>query len=172
MVLSSLCQTASTVLHRVEPTVVLEQLGSTFFDTALLMVVKGRYANATYPDSHLSREASQQKAMSDFYMTFNLIIELTPILPALLLARLGDRGWRRVPIVVPLSGYLVTRLALLLVVVFRLPLEVMFGAAVLFELSGGYCAFWPGVMTLTSLGTTANDRSKVCVFGRCIHIYF
>ncbi|XP_073334046.1 solute carrier family 46 member 2 [Pagrus major] len=162
MVLPSLCQTAFAMLRHIEPILVLEQLGSTFFDTALQMVVRDRCANATYPDTHLSRESSQQKAMSDFYMTYNLIIQLTPILPSMVLARLSDRrGWRRAPIVVPLSGYLLSRLALLLVVLFGLPLEVMFGAAVLFGLSGGYCAFWPGVMTLASLGSTATERSKV-----------
>ncbi|XP_032395550.1 thymic stromal cotransporter homolog [Etheostoma spectabile] len=160
MVLPSLCQTGFTVLRQIETVVVLEQLGSTLFDTALQMVVKDRSVNATYPDSHRSREESQQKAMTDFYMAYDLIIRLVPILPALLLARLGDRGLRRAPIVVPLSGYVLSRLALLLVVVFRLPLEVMFGAAVVFGLSGGFCTYWPGVMTLASLGSTATDRSK------------
>lgn len=167
MVLPNLCQTASAVLRQIEPVLVLEQLGSTLFDTALRMVVRDRCANATYPDAHLSRDDSQQKAMSDFYMIYTLIIQLTPILPALLLARLGDRGWRKAPIVVPLSGYLMSRVALLLVVILRLPLEVMYGAAVVFGLSGGYCTFWPGVMTLVSLGSTAADRSKVSVCGWC-----
>ncbi|XP_038590682.1 thymic stromal cotransporter homolog [Micropterus salmoides] len=159
MVLPTLCQTAFIVLRQIEPILVMEQLGSTLFDTALQMVVRDRSANASYPD--ISREDSQQKAMSNFYMTYRLIILVTPILPALLLARLGDRGWRRAPIVVPLSGYLLSRLALLLVVVFRLPLEVMFGAAAVFGLSGGFCAYWPGVMALASIGSTATDRSKV-----------
>lgn len=167
MVLGNLCLTACAVLRWIEPILVLEQLGSTLFDTALQMVVKDRCANATYPDARLSREKSQQKAMTDFYMTYNLIVQLTPILPALLLARLGDRGWRKAPIVVPLSGYLLSRLFLLLVVIFGLPLEVMFGAAVVFGLSGGFGAYWPGVMTLASLGSTAADRSKVSVHGWC-----
>ncbi|XP_041667665.1 thymic stromal cotransporter homolog [Cheilinus undulatus] len=157
----TLCRTVFTVLRQIEPLIMLEQLGSTLFDTALQMVVKDRSENATYTDTHLSREESQQKAMTDFYMIFNLIVKLTPILPALLLARLGDRGWRRFPIMVPLSGYLMSRVMLLLVVILRLPLEVMFGAAVLFGLSGGFCAFWPGVMTLVSLDSTADDRTKV-----------
>lgn len=159
MAMPSVCQTAFTLLRQIEPIIVLEELGSTLFDTALQMVVRDRCANATYPD--ISRVQSQQKAMTDFYMTYNLIIQLTPILPALLLARAGDRGWRRAPIVVPLCGYLLSRLTLLLVVLLRLPLEVMFGAAVLFGLSGGYCAYWPGVMTLASLGSTTTERSKV-----------
>ncbi|KAM6902154.1 solute carrier family 46 member 2 [Xenentodon cancila] len=158
MVLPGLCQAAFELLRRVEPVIVVEQLGSTFFDTALQMVVRDRCANAT--DSGRSREDSQQKAMTDFFMTYNLIIRLAPILPSLLLARLSDRGWRRAPIVVSLSGYLLSRLVLLLVVIFSLPLQLMFGAAVLFGFSGGYSAFWSGVMTLVSLGSSAGDRSK------------
>ncbi|XP_042365242.1 thymic stromal cotransporter homolog [Plectropomus leopardus] len=158
MAMLSGCQTAITVLRQIEPIIVLAQLGCTLFDTALQMVAKDRCANATYPD--LSREASQQKAMTDFFMTYHLIMRLAPILPALLLARLGDRGWRRAPIVVPLIGYVLSRLMLLLVAVFRLPLEVMFGAAVVYGLSGGFCAYWPAVMTLASLASTAADRSK------------
>ncbi|XP_075935670.1 solute carrier family 46 member 2 [Anarhichas minor] len=161
MVTPNLCQTAFAVLRRIEPAVVLEQLGSSLFTTALQMVAKDRCVNATYPDAHLSREDSQQRAISDFYMTYNLILHLVPILPALLLARLGDRGWRRVPIAVPLCGYVLSSLTLLLVVIFRLPLGVMFGGAVLFGLSGGFGAYWPGVMTLAALSSTATDRSKV-----------
>lgn len=155
MVLPALCQ----LLRQVEPIIVLEELGSSLFDTALQMVVQDRSANASYPDR--SREASRQKAMTDFYMTYNLIIRLVPIIPALILARLSDRGWRKAPIVVPLAGYLLPRLFLILVVLCGLPVELMYGAAVLFSLSGGYCAYWPGVMTLASLSSTTADRSKV-----------
>ncbi|XP_017265996.1 thymic stromal cotransporter homolog [Kryptolebias marmoratus] len=151
-------QAAFAVSRQIGPIIVLEQLGSTLFDTALQMVVKDHCANATEPGQ--SREDSQQKAMTDFYMTYNLIVQLTPIVPALLLARFSDRGWRRAPIVVPLVGYLLSRLALLLVVLLELPLRVMFGAAVVFGLSGGYSAYWPGVMTLAALASTAAGRSK------------
>ncbi|KAF3848877.1 hypothetical protein F7725_015374 [Dissostichus mawsoni] len=129
MVLPGSCHAAFTVLRQIESVVVLEQLGSSLFDTALQMVVKDRSINATYTD--VSEKDSQQKFMTDFFLIYNLIIGLTPILPAMLLARLGDRGWRRAPIMLPLSGYLLSRLALLLVVLFRLPLEVMYGAGVL-----------------------------------------
>ncbi|XP_023117836.1 thymic stromal cotransporter homolog [Amphiprion ocellaris] len=159
MTMPVLLHAAFGLLRQLEPLIVLEQLGSSLFDTALLMVVKDRCSNVTEPGK--SREESQQKAFTDFYMTYNLIIRLVPILPALLLARLSDRGWRKAPVVVSLCGYLLSRVALLLVVLFRLPLEVMFGAAVLFGLSGGFGAFWPGVMTLVSLRSTAKDRSKV-----------
>uniref|UniRef100_A0A3B5L8H1 Solute carrier family 46 member 2 n=1 Tax=Xiphophorus couchianus TaxID=32473 RepID=A0A3B5L8H1_9TELE len=148
-------------IWRTKPIIVLEQLGSTLFDTALQMVVRDRTANITDPGH--SSEESQQTAITNFYMTYNLIIQFTPIIPALVLASLSDRGWRRAPIVVPLSGYLLSRLALLLVVIFGLPLKLMFAAAVVFGLSGGFSAYWPGIMTLASLGSTAADRSKVMI---------
>ncbi|XP_075885077.1 solute carrier family 46 member 2 [Nelusetta ayraudi] len=156
-----LCLAAvGAALSGVEPAVVLHQVAGTFFDTALLMEVKERYANASYPG--LSTEESQQKAMSDFYMTYHLIIRLTPIVPALILARLGDRcrGWRRATVAAPLCGYLLFRVALLLLLVFRLPLPFMFGATVLYELFGGHCTFWSGVMTVTALRSTARERAK------------
>ncbi|XP_029940065.1 thymic stromal cotransporter homolog [Salarias fasciatus] len=146
------------LLRRVEPVIVLEQLGNTLFETALQLVVSDRSANASYPG--LTPEDSRQKAITDFYLTYSLVVRFTPILPALLLARISDRGWRRVPVALPLGGYLLSRLALLLVVVSGLPVSVMFGGAFLFGLSGGYGAFWAGVMTVVSLGSTGKDRSK------------
>lgn len=146
-------------LSGVEPAVVLHQVAGTFFDTALLMEVKERCTNASYPG--LSTDDSRQKAMSDFYMTYNLIIRLTPIVPAIILGRLGDRGWRRTTVAAPLGGYLIFRVSLLLLLIFRLPLPVMFGAAVLYELFGGHCTFWSGVMTVTALRSTAKERAKV-----------
>lgn len=146
------------VLRGVYPVLVLEQLGNTLFDTALQMVVADRTSNAS--QAGRTPEESRQAAMTDFYMTYNLVLRFTPVLPALLLARLSDRGWRRAPVVTPLAGYLLSRLGLLLVLLSGLPLELMYGAAALFGLTGGFSAFWPGIMTLVSLGSTAEDRSK------------
>lgn len=148
-----------SVFRHVEPILVLEQLGNCLFDTALQLLVRDQCSNASYPG--LSPEESRQKAMSDFYLSYNLILRLLPILPALLLGKVSDRGWRRSPIVVSLSGYLLSRLCLLLVLLLRLPIQVMFAGAVLFGLGGGFTAFWPGVMTLVSLRSTTADRSKV-----------
>ncbi|XP_068609071.1 solute carrier family 46 member 2-like [Brachionichthys hirsutus] len=125
------------------------------------MVVKDRSVNASYPNASQPTEESQQKFISDFYMIYYLILQVAPILPAVLLAKMGDRGWRKAPIVVPLFGYFQCSLTLLLVVLFNLPMEVMFGAGTIFGLSGSFCAFWSGVMTVTSVGCTADDRSKV-----------
>ncbi|XP_037341107.2 solute carrier family 46 member 2 isoform X2 [Pungitius pungitius] len=159
MSLSCLCHAAVAVLRRIEPTIVLQQLGSALSNTALQMAVRDGCLNATYPD--VSPEDGRQKAMTDFFMTYNLILRLVPIVPALLLARCGDRGRRKVPIVVPLCGHLLLSVILLVVVVYRLPLEVMFGGAVVYGLLGGFGAYWPGVMTLAAISSSAADRSKV-----------
>ncbi|XP_030006315.1 thymic stromal cotransporter homolog [Sphaeramia orbicularis] len=161
MALVHMCRSFSAVFRRIEPVIVLEMLGSTLFDTALQMVVRDRCANATDPDTHTVTEESRQKAMTGFYMVYNLVVQLTPIVPALALARLGDRGWRRAPVAVPLCGYLLSRVSLLLVVVCSLPLELMYGGAVLFGLCGGFSAYWPGVMTLATLASTDTDRSTM-----------
>ncbi|KAM9426832.1 solute carrier family 46 member 2 [Pholidichthys leucotaenia] len=157
--MSSLCRTASGLLRRIELVVLLLQLGSSLFDTALQMVVKDRCSKATEPGR--SQEEDQQTCITDFYMTNNLIIQFTPIIPAMLLARLGDRGWRRAPVVLPLCGYVLSRFCLLLVLTSDLPLQLMFGGGVLYGVCGGFTAYWPGVMTLVSLSSTAADRSKV-----------
>ncbi|KAF7662931.1 hypothetical protein LDENG_00222620 [Lucifuga dentata] len=149
------------VFRRIEPIIFLQQLGSALFDTALQMVVKDRCANVSSTDT--STHDSEQKAMSDFYMTYNLILKLAPILPALFLAKLGDRGWRRAPIVLPLTGYLLSRLTLLLLVLLHWPLEFMFAGAAFYGLFGGFCSYWAGVMTLASLASTANNRSKAMI---------
>ncbi|KAJ0015477.1 hypothetical protein NQD34_009097 [Periophthalmus magnuspinnatus] len=159
MPLPAVARSLRAGLYHVWPVVVLEELGSSLFDTALQMVVLDRSANATDPDTHSSSH-SQQIAMTNFYMIYNLITKFTPIIPAVLLARMGDRGWRRLPVIVPLVGYLVSRLALLFVVISDSPIQLMYGAGALFGLSGGYAAYWPGVMTLAALASTASDRSK------------
>ncbi|KAJ8007497.1 hypothetical protein DPEC_G00118110 [Dallia pectoralis] len=144
---------------RIEPVVLLAQIASAFFDTGLQMVVKDRCANKTDPFSPTSTEDSRQKAMSNFYMTYNMLSKFVPILPAILLAKVGDRGYRKVPILIPLVGYLISRVLLLLVIVVDLPIETMFGGVVAHGLSGGFCSYWAGVMTLVSLSSREEERS-------------
>ncbi|KAM6987053.1 solute carrier family 46 member 2 [Aplochiton taeniatus] len=147
----------------IEPLVMCAQLGSALFDTALQMVVKERCANATDGGNAnaTSTVHSRQTAMTDFYMTYYMVAKLAPILPALALARLGDRGWRKAPIVTPMVGYVLSRLTLLLVVLAGWPLEAMWGAAALHGLAGSFCSYWAGLMALVSLGSGEAERSKV-----------
>lgn len=143
----------------IEPVIICAQVASAFFDTGLQMTVKERCGNATGSIYPISTMESQQKAMSNFYMIYNMLSKFVPILPAIFLAKVGDRGFRKIPIAVPLIGYLLSRLVLLLVIVMELPIEAMYGGVVFHGLSGGFCSYWAGVMTLVSLSSAEENRS-------------
>ncbi|MBN3326334.1 TSCOT protein, partial [Atractosteus spatula] len=142
----------------IEPVVLAAQLGSAFYDTGLQIVVKESYnrktsINSTNPGDDL------QKAISNFYMIYSMISSFVPFLPAFFLARLGDKRCRKIPIGVPLLGYFLSRALLLLVVLAELPIEVMFGGAVLYGLCGGFSSYWAGVMALASSRSSEERRS-------------
>lgn len=144
------------LLNHLEPVVFCAQVASSFFDTGLQMVVKQRYENATH--SGAGGEPAQ-KSIANFYMIFNILTKVVPIIPAYMLARLGDKGYRKVPIVVPLVGYFVSRALLLFVIAFDWRIEVMYASPVVNGLTGGFSSYWPGVITLVSLSTREEVRS-------------
>ncbi|XP_069486743.1 solute carrier family 46 member 2 [Ambystoma mexicanum] len=142
----------------VEPVVAGAQLASSFYDTGLLMVVKNYY-NTSNSSAAESAKDAQQKAISNFYIIYNLLFGLCPLLSAYALGWLGDRRHRKITICVPLLGYLVSRLFLLLVILLEWPIEVMYGSAALNGLTGAFTTYWAGIMALGSLGSTERGRS-------------
>lgn len=136
----------------IAPLVFCAQVASSFFDTALQMVVKERCANATDPDG-------EQKAITNFNMIFNMLLKFMPIVPAIILAKVGDRGYRKVPIAVPLVGYFVSRALLLLDIALGWPLQVLYAVPVIYGLCGGFASYWAGVMALVSVSSGEEDRS-------------
>ncbi|XP_078071450.1 solute carrier family 46 member 2-like [Mustelus asterias] len=147
------------LFSHIEIVVGLHQIAGAFYDTSLLMLVQGRSnstsANSTVPAS----QDQQQGAISRFYMIYNLLLSMTPLLFTFFLGKLGDQKSRKITICVPLLGYLVSRSLLLLVILFDWPLQVMFATALLNGLSGGFTAFWPGVMALASDTSSEEKRS-------------
>ncbi|NXT71873.1 TSCOT protein, partial [Chaetops frenatus] len=143
----------------IEPVVVGSQVASAFYDTALLLVVKNYYnqTNSTAP-SHIMEDA-QQKAVSNFYIIYNLVLGLSPLVSAYGLSKLGDRMHRKIPICFPLLGYLGSKTLLLLLILLGWPVEVMYGAAAFSGLTGGFTTFWAGIMALGSLGSSESTRS-------------
>uniref|UniRef100_A0A3B1IGE3 Solute carrier family 46 member 2 n=1 Tax=Astyanax mexicanus TaxID=7994 RepID=A0A3B1IGE3_ASTMX len=130
----------------VEPVVFCAQVASAFFDTGLQMVVKQRSQNSTSNSSTTDHQDHSQNIIANFYMIFNMLTKFVPIIPALVLARIGDRGYRKVPIVVPLVGYTVSRALLLFVILLDWRIEVMYAAPVIHGLCGGFSSYWAGVM--------------------------
>ncbi|NXD29626.1 TSCOT protein, partial [Spelaeornis formosus] len=143
----------------IEPVVAGSQVASAFYDTALLLVVKNYYnqTNSTTP-SHILEDA-QQKAVSNFYIIYNLVLGLSPLLSAYGFSKLGDRIHRKIPICFPLLGYLGSKTLLLLLILLGWPVEVMYGAAAFNGLTGGFTTFWAGIMALGSLGSSESKRS-------------
>ncbi|KAM8792594.1 solute carrier family 46 member 2 [Eudromia elegans] len=143
----------------IEPVVAGSQVASALCDTGLLMVVKNYY-NQTSPTSpsHALQDA-QQKAVSDFYIIYNLVLGLSPLVSAYGLSKLGDKVHRKIPICFPLFGYLVSKCLLLLLILLNWPVEVMYGAAAFNGLTGGFTTLWAGVMALGSLGSSVSKRS-------------
>uniref|UniRef100_A0A8C3LCT4 Solute carrier family 46 member 2 n=1 Tax=Chrysolophus pictus TaxID=9089 RepID=A0A8C3LCT4_CHRPC len=143
----------------VEPVVAGSQVASAFYDTALLLVVKNFYnqTNSTVP-SHVLEDA-QQKAVSNFYIIYNLVLGLSPLVSAYGLSKLGDKVHRKIPICVSLLGYLGSKSLLLLLILLDWPIEVMYGAAAINGLTGGFTTFWAGIMALGSLGSSESRRS-------------
>ncbi|KAM4706817.1 uncharacterized protein O3C94_000984 [Discoglossus pictus] len=142
----------------IEPVVAGAQVASSFYDTGLLLVVKNHY-NFTNISSNSSSDDELQKAISNFYIYYNLILGLTPLLSAYILAKLGDNINRKITICVPLGGYLISRSLLLCVILLDWPIEVMFGSAALNGITGWFTAYWAGVMALASLGSSESRRS-------------
>ncbi|NXY60039.1 TSCOT protein, partial [Callaeas wilsoni] len=143
----------------IEPVVAGSQVASAFYDTALLLVVKNYYnqTNSTAP-SHVLEDA-QQKAVSNFYIIYNLVLGLSPLVSAYGLSKLGDRMHRKIPICFPLLGYLGSKTLLLLLILLDWPVEVMYGAATFNGLMGGFTTLWAGIMALGSLGSSESKRS-------------
>lgn len=79
-----------TLRKRIEPVVLCAQIASAFFDTGLQMVVKEQCATATDALNPTPNEDSRQKAMSNFYMIYNMLSKFVPILPAIILARVSQ----------------------------------------------------------------------------------
>lgn len=146
----------------IEPVVAAAQLASAFYDTGLLLVVKNYYnqTNSSSSSSLVhSSEDAQQKAISNFYIIYNLVQGLTPLVSAYGLAKLGDVKSRKISICIPFLGYLLSRLLLLLLILLSWPIEVMYGAAVLHGLSGGFTTYWASVMALASQSSSEERRS-------------
>ncbi|KAJ8286372.1 hypothetical protein GJAV_G00037940 [Gymnothorax javanicus] len=152
-------QRLSAIRNFVEPVVLCAQLASSFYDTGLQMTVYERCANATSSINQTTSQDEQQKAISNFYMIYTMLSRVIPFIPAYLIARYGDNGHRKVPLAVPLIGYLISRALLLLVLLFDLPIEVMFGGAVIYGLCGGFSPYWAGVMALVSVSSSEGRRS-------------
>ncbi|XP_063785934.1 solute carrier family 46 member 2-like [Pseudophryne corroboree] len=148
----------------IEPVVAGCQLASSFYDTGLILVVKGYYNKTNVT----TNEDVLQKSISNFYIIYNLIIKLTPLLSAYILAKMGDKINRKITICVPISGFFISSLFLLFLILWDWQIEVMFGTAAFNGLCGWFTAYWAGVMSLASLNSSEKRRTLRLIIIECI----
>lgn len=136
------------------------QTGDSLYVTALPIIIKERCINSsTAGDLNSTAEDGWQSSISRVYTTCRILSQLAPIVPCLVLARLGDRGWRKVPIVVPLLGLILARLVMLLMLTLDWHLEVLYMEVALAGVCGGVTAVSAGTLTLLSLSCANLERS-------------
>lgn len=137
------------------------QTGHSLYLTALPIIIKERCLNSSgdggSPNS--TAEEGWEKSISRVYTTCRILKQLVPIVPCLLLARLGDRGWRRVTMAVPLLGLVLARVVMLLMLTLDWQLEVLYVEVALAGLCGGMTAVSSGTLTLLSLSCAKQERS-------------
>lgn len=151
----------------IEPVVASTQVAGSLYDAGLLLVVKESFSSEAGGSSNHNasqsirghQEDQQQKAISNFYIIYNLVMGLTPLLSAYGLGWLSDRYHRKISICTATLGFLLCRTGLLLKVMLDWPVEVLYGAVALSGLCGGFSAYWSGVMALGSLGCAEGHRS-------------
>lgn len=151
----------------IEPVVASTQVASSLYDAGLLLVVKESFATGAGGSSNNSanhtlrghQENQQQKAISNFYIIYHLLVGLTPLLSAYGLGWLSDRYHGKISICTAMLGFVLSRTGLLLKVLLNWPVEVMYGAVALNGLCGGFSAYWSGVMALGSLSCSEGRRS-------------
>uniref|UniRef100_A0A8C4TJB2 Si:ch211-262i1.4 n=1 Tax=Erpetoichthys calabaricus TaxID=27687 RepID=A0A8C4TJB2_ERPCA len=142
------------VVTLVEPVVILNSIGCSFYDTALTMVVYG-YSNRT-AGGH-SSEA--QVLSARFFLVYDTLTCLTSLLSTAFLGRLADSRGQKLLLVVPQVGSILGKMFLLLLLLLRLPLYTLHVGAVVHGLCGGSSAYWSGIDSLTALKSALKTRS-------------
>lgn len=151
----------SSLQWSLHPLIAAVQTGHSLYVTALPIIIKERCFNSSRdgvtPNS--TAEDGWQKSISKVYTTCRILSQLVPIVPCLLLARLGDQGWRRVPMAIPLLGLVLARAVMLLMLTLDWQLEVLYVEVALAGLCGGVTAVSGGTITLLSLSCAKHERS-------------
>lgn len=150
----------SSLQWSLHPLIAAVQTGDSLYATALPIIIKERCLNSTRDgDSNSTAEDGWQKSISRVYTTCRILSQLAPIVPCLVLARLGDRGWGKAPIVVPLLGLVLARVVMLLMLTLDWRLEVLYMEVALAGVCGGVTAVSAGTLTLLSLSCAKLERS-------------
>ncbi|MGH0132590.1 UNVERIFIED_CONTAM: hypothetical protein FKN15_050129 [Acipenser sinensis] len=141
-------------LTLVEPVVILNSIGSSFYDTALTLVI---YSRCNETSGGQSDEA--QTLSSDFFRVYSSLGSLVSLLSTVPLGRLADHRGQKVLLVVPQLGSILGKSFLLFLILYRLPLYVLYVGVCLHGICGGSPAYWSGVISLAAMRSGPRSRS-------------
>ncbi|XP_061095691.1 solute carrier family 46 member 2 [Conger conger] len=138
----------------VEPVVILNTMGSAFYDTALSLSVYQRALELAE-----GRSDQAQAIASHFLLLYNSLCSLLSFVSTLVLGWLAHRHGPRLLLVLPQVGTVARKSLLLAFVLFRLPLEALYAGAAAYGLCGGTPAYWGALVSLASLTSGERRRS-------------
>ncbi|XP_006639999.3 solute carrier family 46 member 2 [Lepisosteus oculatus] len=141
-------------LTLVEPVVIINTVGSSFYDAALTLAVYNRSL-----ETAMGQSDQAQALSSRFFFVQSSLASLLSLLSTVALGRLADRRGPRVLLAVPQVGSVLSKALLLLFLLLRLPLWVLYLGAALHGLSGGSPAYWGGLVSVAALRSGEGARS-------------
>nr|XP_021328126.1 thymic stromal cotransporter homolog isoform X2 [Danio rerio] len=154
------------ILSLVEPVVVINKLGTSFFEMALTQTVYNRSMKAAAGDSN------QAQAMSSrFLLIQSVLSSVMAMLSIIPLSRMADHHGPKVFLVSSQMGSVLGMFTLVIFMYCEVPLEFLYLGSLLHGLSGGGPMFWAGVAALASLSSEQRKRTlKLNIVDFCFGI--
>lgn len=138
----------------VEPVVIINTVGSSFYDTALSLSV---YKRALEMADGRSDQA--QAIASHFLLVNNCVYSLLSFAATVLLSWLSNRRGPRLLLVLPQIGSVAGKSLLLAFALFRLPLAALYAGVVVYGVCGGGSAYWGGLVSVAVLSSGEERRT-------------
>ncbi|XP_051967400.1 thymic stromal cotransporter homolog [Xyrauchen texanus] len=138
----------------VEPVVVINKLGTSFFEMALTQIVYNHSLETTAGDTDHAQALS-----SRFLLIQSVISSVAAMLSILPLSRIADRHGPKVFLVVSQMGSVMGMFMLVIFMYIKVPLEFLYLGSLLHGLSGGGPMFWAGVAALAALSSEKDKRT-------------
>ncbi|XP_016150836.1 thymic stromal cotransporter homolog [Sinocyclocheilus grahami] len=154
------------ILTLVEPVVVINKLGTSFFEMALTQTVYNQSLKATAGDSDRAQALS-----SRFLLIQSVLSSVAAMLSIIPLSRMADRYGPKVFLVASQMGSVLGMFMLVIFMYCEVPLEFLYLGSLLHGLSGGGPMFWAGVAALASLSSEQGKRTlKLNIVDFCFGI--
>lgn len=142
------------ILTLVEPVVVINRLGTSFFEMALTQTVYNQSLKATAGDTDRAQALS-----SRFLLIQSVLSSVAAMLSIIPLSRMADRHGPKVFLVASQMGSVLGMFMLVIFMYCEVPLEFLYLGSLLHGLSGGGPMFWAGVAALASLSSEHGKRT-------------